>query len=167
VIVAARLACCVILALAAPPWVQQVAVPADLEIILASSPRSSPDGEGAEAVEILASGAVVFSTKETADGILPLEEAVLPPQAIAQIWAAIQEQRFFDLDDTYTDPEVSGGDQATLYVTANGVAHGVTTVNIGVDAFDAIVWAINDHLPDERQVIYNALHVEGYKRVAR
>ena len=166
-IAVARLPGLLLLLLAVPTWAQQSAVPADLEIVLASAPRGSADGEGAEAVEILSSGAVVFSAKETGDGPLPREEAVLSAAAMAQIWAAIEQQGFFELNDTYADPEVSGGDVAALHVTANGASHGVMTVNIGVDAFDAIVEAINEHLPDERQVIYNALYVEGYKRVAR
>jgi len=166
-IATARLACGLVLALAAPTWAQQSTVPADLEIVLASSPRGSVDGEGAEAVEISATGAVVFSARETAAGTLPMAESVLPADAVAAIWAVIERERFFELEDTYQDAEVSGGDLAALLVTANGVTHGVMTINIGVDAFDAVVEAINQHLPDDRQVIYNALHVEGYTRVER
>lgn len=162
--------CALLLMVPAPPAhapAAQSQVPSDLEIVLASSARPAVEGGDAELVQIVASGAVLFSAKAVEQGTLPEEQGTLPAEAIAAIWSTIEQQRFFELQEVYVDPDIADGDMAALEITANGTTHAVVTINIGVDAFDAIVEAINERLPEERQVIYNALHVEGYKRLAR
>ena len=85
------------------------------------------------------------------------EVLVFTAPQLDAVWAAVQSNGFFGLDSAYVDPDVADGSYAELTVTANGVTHTVTTHNIAVASFDAVVLAINAELPAGRRLIYNAI----------
>ena len=102
------------------------------------------------------------------DQELPATSVNLPREAIQRIYAAIQNERFFDLQPLYRDEHKVDGDQAEMTVTAAGKTYKVRTVNIRVGAFDRIAGAIDRELPAERRIQYNALRPEAnYRSIER
>jgi hypothetical protein len=146
--------------------VDPAAVPADFRLELTVAARPAGPGD-VESIALEADGRVRCSARLTPEGGLPAAELRIAPAEVAAIHAELSSRRFFELDPVYSDPEVADGDLASLVVTAGGRSHRVTTINVAVDDFDAIVLALLDRLPPERRIAYNALHVEGLKRVER
>jgi hypothetical protein len=142
------------------------AVPPDFAISLESAARmpgrTPPD---VQTVQISTNGQAVLSEVNRGSSSLPATTITLPRGAVGRIYKAVVDQRFFDLKDRYRDEDVTGGDRATMTVRAGGRTRTVDTVNIRVGAFDAIARAINDELPAERRIRYNALTVDSYKSV--
>jgi hypothetical protein len=150
----------------AEPPADPIAPPDDFQLELAVAPR--PGGpDSVETIALDAAGLVRCSARRTAEGELPAVELRIPPAAVAAIHAELVARRFFELAPVYSDPDVADGDLATLGVVAGGRSHRVTTVNVAVEAFDAVVLVLFDALPVERRIAYNALHAEGVKRVER
>ena len=147
---------------------QPVGVPQDFSIRLESSARvpgqTPPD---VQSVEIKSDGQTILSQVHRGDKNLPVLTITIPDVAVRRIFQAINDQRFFDLKETYTDDEIRGGDRAQITVTAGGKARTVNTVNIRVNAFDAIAKAVNAELPADRRIRYNALTEDSYKAVDR
>jgi hypothetical protein len=141
-------------------------MPADFRLTFVVSARPAGPGD-VESIELEASGRVRCSARLTAAGELPAAELRLPAEAVAAIHAEVAARRFFELSPVYSDPEVADGDLASLAVTAGGRTHRVTTINVALDDFDAIVLELLDRLPPERRIAHSALHVEGVKRVER
>jgi len=142
-------------------------VPADFQLILESAPlRPDPDFPP-ESLKLSANGRVEFSAKGTETGKLEPITIQIDPTAVQAIYTQIQQQRFFTLKSEYSDPNVVDGDYARLTITADGETHTVRTINIAVEAFDAIVQRVNRYMPPERNIYYNALHVKSYKTVPR
>ena len=143
-------------------------VPKDFKVRLTSAslgpPRDPPDIQW---VEIEASGAARLSEYRRGGKALPATTLKLASKAVAQIYQAIVQQKFFGLKPEYRDPNVRGGDQAIMRVTANGKMHTVRAANIRVNALDAIAGVINASLPADRAIRYNALHVKSYMTVDR
>jgi len=101
------------------------------------------------------------------NGRLPATTLKISSDAVARIYKAVLEQRFFELQPLYSDQTIKDGDQAEITVTANGQTHSVRTVNIRVYAFDRITIAVDRELPIERRIQYNALHEASYKGIER
>lgn len=141
--------------------------PNDFEIFIHSAPRLPASSSPGSALFLETNGRCMFYETSPADGekYVLKKEIILNPKAIEKIYTVIKKEKFFALKAEYRDPEIMDGDFAEMEVTANGKKHGVRTINIKVDAFDNIVLEINSHLPEGVDVIYNALHVDGYKRV--
>ena len=101
--------------------------------------------------------------------IWPDQEVSLSPDQLTALYAEITENRFFELEDVYGDKEVFGGDKAIIVVTAGGTTKEVITVNMKVIDFDDIVRKLNEYLPEDRKVYYNALspYARSYKEVQR
>lgn len=151
-----------------PVSAETVAVPADFKLRLTAAslgpPRKPPDIQW---VEIDASGEARLSEYRLRGKDLAAVTLKLPGKAVAQIYQAVSEQKFFDLKPEYRDPDVQGGDQAAITVTANGKTYRVRASNIRVNAFDAIARTVNAALPADRAIHYNALHVKSYTTVDR
>jgi hypothetical protein len=152
-----------------PALAQAVAVPNDFRVRLVSAPLGPPSPrDGPESVEINGAGLASYSLMRVRDEELPAATANLSRDAVARIYKAIQDERFFDLQPLYRDAEVSDGDQAEMTVTAGGRTFKVRTVNMRVGAFDRIANAIDRELPPERRVKYNALQPTiDYRSVER
>ena len=151
-----------------PAWAETATVPADFKLRLTSAslapPRDPPDIQW---VEIEASGAARLSEYRRGGKALPATTLKLTSKDVAQIYQAIVQQKFFELKPEYRDPNVQGGDQAIMRVTANGKTHTVRAANIRVNALDAIARTVNAALPADRAIRYNALHVNSYTAVDR
>jgi len=149
-------------------WAQPAAVPADFSIRIVSAslepPRTPPD---IESIEVKASGDATLSAMPGKNGRLPATTLKISSDAVARIYKAVLEQRFFELQPLYSDQTIKDGDQAEITVTANGQTHSVRTVNIRVYAFDRITIAVDRELPIERRIQYNALHEASYKGIER
>ncbi|MBN2029142.1 chitobiase/beta-hexosaminidase C-terminal domain-containing protein [bacterium] len=83
------------------------------------------------------------------DPIEPLEESAftLTGEALEQIWQSVQENDFFNLNNCYADTNIFDRTFAHLIVWANGSGHDVSTMNMAVPAFDAIMDTINSVIP--------------------
>lgn len=90
-------------------------------------------------------------------GEAPLEEAsfTLSPTDMATLWQSIQDQGFFSMDASFSEPEINGRTFARLLITANGVTHDVRTDNLAVQAFDAIMQVLNGLTPDGQDLEYD------------
>ncbi len=153
---------------ALPTLAQAPNVPADFRVRLVSSPLSPSPFDPPEWVEIAASGQTSYSAMSFRDQQLPAATANLPREAVSRIYKAVQDERFFDLQPLYRDDKVRDGDQAEMTVTAAGRTYKVRTVNLRVGAFDRVASAIDNELPPERRVRYNALRPEAnYRNIER
>ncbi len=152
----------------APALSQTVAVPNDFHVQLVSSsrgpPRTPPD---IESVDISSSGDTALSAMPGKNGWLPPTSLKLSAEALARIYRAILDQRFFELRPLYEDAGIRDGDQAKITVTAAGRTHTVRTINITVYAFDRVTIAVDRELPIERRIQYNALREPSYRAVER
>ena len=77
--------------------------------------------------------------------------------AVSRIYQAIESHRFSELDSEYRDSGIRDGDMAELTVRMNGTSKTVRAFNASVDDLNAIARAINDEIPDEFKISYNAL----------
>jgi hypothetical protein len=144
------------------------AAPPDFAISLESASRvPGRTPADAQTVRISANGQAMLSEVNRGGSSLPASTITLPQGAVGRIYKTVMDQRFFDLNDRYRDEQVMGGDRATMTVTAGGKTRTVDTVNIRVGAFDTIARAINNELPPERRIRYNALTVDRYKSIDR
>jgi hypothetical protein len=147
---------------------QLTAVPADFSIRIVSSAlgttETPPDIEW---VEIKASGDALFSAMPSQRGWLPAGSVKIRPDAVARIYKAVLDQRFFELQSLYSNPSIDDGDEADTTVTAGGRTYSVRTVNITVFAFDRVTLAVDRELPIERRIQYNALREPSYNKVER
>ena len=141
--------------------------PNDFSVELVSGVLQPGYPIGPERVTINASGSVNYSEMERADRMLAAENSEISREAVAAIYASITENDFFGLKERYESPAILDGDYAELTITANGNTHSVRTVNIKVKDFDDIVTIINRQLPEDRWIIYNALHIDEYDEVER
>lgn len=154
-------------------WAQDI--PDDFEVVFTSSPALVSEDIDIETLTINSAGEVVLSPKVYYAGQIPnytreeLPEMTLQlnPEALSAIFAAINENDFFTLKESYNDPGIMDGDWAELTITAGGVTHRVRTRNIKVNAFDRITVTINDTLPVERRLKYNAINGADYEEVER
>lgn len=154
---------------------QPANVPEDFEVVFTSSPALVSQDIDIETLTINSAGEVVLSPKVWFAGQIPdytREEfpemtLQLNPEALAGILKAINENDFFSLDEIYNNPNIIDGDWAELTITAGGQTHTVRTRNIGVNAFDRITVTINDQLPEERRLLYNAINGAGYEEIER
>ena len=154
---------------------QPANVPEDFEVVFTSSPALVGEDIDIESLKITAGGTVVLSPKVWYAGQIPdytreeLPELSLElaPEALSAIFNAITENDFFTLNENYNDPNIMDGDWAELTITAGGQTHTVRTRNINVDAFDRITVTINDQLPEERRLLYNAINGADYEEVER
>ena len=158
---------CFFLACAAPGVAEGQPVPENLLIELRSGPNMPRGDMGPETTTIHGDGGVDLSARDSFEGPLPASRREIGADALGRITAAIEENDFFALKPEYEDPDIDDGDYAVLRITMGERSHAVTTVNIRVNAFDRIVTAINREMPEDRWVIYNALHIDEYKEVER
>ncbi|MFO7677260.1 MAG: Ig-like domain-containing protein [Thermoplasmatota archaeon] len=87
-----------------------------------------------------------------------INEFTISANEMDDIWNEITENDFFNLDDLYESPiSVAGGDYASLIITGNGQTHRVKTENSVVPKFDRIVMKINSIVPNDSNLVYNAL----------
>lgn len=144
--------------------------PSDFRMTVISEPIHMADNIDQLRLDINAQGAVDLHVFRDGSGkIWPDQTVSLSDANMATLFAAITENEFFGLDDVYGDQEVFGGDKAIIVITANGRTKEVITVNIKVTDFDDIIRTLNELLPADRKVYYNALspYASDYKEVKR
>lgn len=141
--------------------------PADFKLFLQSDAMMRHPDFPPESLTLSADGKVQFSSKGTQNGKLEPISIQIDANAVREIFKQVQTQDFFSLKKEYVDPDVLDGDYAVMTITANNQKHTVRTVNIAVEAFDAIVNRVNRFMPPERNIYYNALYDTSYKRVKR
>jgi len=131
-------------------------IPEDL-LITALAGGTSPLSE-VSFVQISADGKL-FYMKYLPDAIdqdpTDVDSTYLSETTLDQIWQAIQTNQFFSLDEHYADTSIAERTFTKLTIQANGQTHRVTTYNIAVPQFDAIMQAINDLLPESQQLFYD------------
>jgi hypothetical protein len=81
----------------------------------------------------------------------------LDRSALDAVYQAVSDADFFNQPALITDPLISGGDQVTINVTANGQSHSVTLSNSPHAQLDAIAATLNGFLPETHAIYYNAL----------
>ena len=148
----------------------QAKVPGDFELTVVSAGRGVNSSERIT-VTLDASGACQYWEDNNVAGE-PEEKRNLArfkidKQAVARIYATVQNERFFDLKSEYRDEEIYDGDLVLLKISAGKRSGRVMAVNIAVDAVDNIVRQINRELPDQYLIEYNALRGFSLKRVER
>lgn len=142
-------------------------VPTDFTIKLQSAPLHQVNPLQQESIVIRADGVAVLSARRGDDGELPERQISLSAVDVEAIFDAVERVGFFTLEGQYKDPDIIDGDYALIEVTANGKTHTVRTENIRVVDFDILALTVNARVPFERQVIYNALLDNDYKKVER
>ncbi len=90
-------------------------------------------------------------------GLQPLDvrEFTLTETQVNQIWEAIQDNDFFNLDVVSINGEIQDRTFAWLLVIADGNTHQVYTRNISYEPFDTIVNTINEVTPDTLNLVYD------------
>ena len=110
------------------------------------------------AIRIDAEGHSVYSqfiSNAVALQPLDVQEFTLTETQVNQIWEAIQDNDFFNLDTETINEEIQDRTFAWLLVTADGNTHQVYTRNIPYEPFDTIVNTINEATPDTLDLIYD------------
>lgn len=146
---------------------QDPMVPEDFEVVLTSGPALQDSPLDIESITINADGTAILSARQGNGEPIPQTTIELSEDSLEGIYQAVQDRRFFELDEVYSDPAILDGDYAILRITANGTTHEVRTENIRVFDFDLVAMAVNARVPFERGVIYNALREADYKEVER
>lgn len=138
----------------------QAQVPDDFRLVLSSRPTHLYDPLDEQGVVITAEGEVyVKPFRIGGEGGQYHEElrTTLSDEQMSDIYAAVLASNFFALDEEYENRRVSGGDQATLAIRAEGQEHAVTTINIPQADVDSIAGTVNRQLPEGHKIYYNAL----------
>lgn len=131
-------------------------VPADLEVI-GTAGGHGPDGEYAT-VHITADGQATYLRFESSHLMSPAAESntfVLTPPEMEELWQAVQNGDFFNLEAEYAAEGIVDRTYAELIIKANRTVHKVTTQNIAVEGFDDIISKINALTPDDDDLIYD------------
>lgn len=114
-----------------------------------------------ESVTISANGSGEYlSGSNIADdnSIKKQETFTLTRSAISRIHQAIEKHQFNALKAEYRrNRKVHDGDLAEITVRQNGKSKTVRTYNKAIDDFDAIARLINNELPEEFRIMYNAI----------
>lgn len=146
------------------------APPSDFSMTVISEPLHLAEPEERLRVDLDARGRVkLHAFRDGAGTVYPKRDLQISVAAVDAVYAEITSSQFFDLEQVYGDERVAGGDKAYLIVSANGRQKEVITVNIKVTDFDNIVRKLNEYLPNDRKVFYNAIskYVDGYREVQR
>jgi hypothetical protein len=125
--------------------------------IIATSGGSAPFQENVS-LRIAVSGQSTFTRYvPSAVGEPPIEENsfILTGVELEQIWQAIQDNDFFNINGEHSNPDIEDRTFAHLIVRANGNTHEVTTQNIAVPAFDNIMAVINGVTPPGNELKYD------------
>jgi len=77
--------------------------------------------------------------------------------ALDAIYAAVMQNDFFGLNESYRDDEVLDGSFAELTIAAGQKTRRVRTQNIAIDRFDNVVRAINAATQEDNDIIYNEI----------
>ena len=139
---------------AAPAWAQNV--PADLEVI-GTAGGLSPTASYAT-VSIASDGQGTYNRFQSSALTSPVLESStfsLTAAEVEQLWQAIQDGDFFNLEAEYAAGDIIDRTFARLIITANGSVHAVTTQNIAVAGFDDITSTINDLTPGDADLVYD------------
>ena len=94
--------------------------------------------------------------RETAD-FTDIDQFSLSESELNQLWNAIIENNFFNLNAEHYNGAVTGGSFANVTITAEGEKYSVQTENIDVDQFDDIIMELNTLTPGDNDLKYNAL----------
>lgn len=132
------------------------AAPPDFEV-LATAGSLVPDEEN-RTVRISSDGTGIYERYiPSAVGEPPLEEQSFSLDAaeLDELWQAVQDNDFFNLNPEYSNPEIGDRTYARLVIRANGTTHEVTTQNIAVPPFDDIVAEIQALTPPGVELIYD------------
>jgi hypothetical protein len=86
---------------------------------------------------------------------LNVQEFNLTENQLNQIWEAIQDNDFFNLDMVSINEDIEGRTFAWLLVIADGDTHQVYTRNIPYEPFDTIINTINEVTPNTLDLIYD------------
>lgn len=131
-------------------------VPSDLEVIGTAGGLAPHDPYAVVRIDAGGIGtyAQYASTDVDAD---PAESSsfTATPAEVEQLWQAIQENDFFNLDASYAAEGILDRTFAELIVTANGSTHRVTTRNVAVEGFDGIVAAVNELTPGDDDLVFD------------
>ncbi len=79
----------------------------------------------------------------------------LSPDELHQLWEAVASNGFFSLDAVYVQAAIRDRTVAHLTITADGSTHMVTTRNVAVAAFDAVIDAVNAVTPEDANLVYD------------
>jgi len=133
----------------------QTTVPPDLQLI--GSAGGVEPWEQRHLLQIDADGKGTYTRYIPASVQPPLEEHTftLTQAEVGQIWQAIQDNRFFNLDSVYTNPAVTGGSSALISIRANGVTRVVYARNRIVVSLDSIIAVINRVTPGGSDLLYS------------
>jgi len=148
----------------------QAAPPGDFTMTVVSEPVHLPEEIEKLRVDVKANGEVILHAhRDGAEVEHPRRTLRLNSAAMDAIYAEIEANEFFGLEEFYGDRRVEGGDRASILITANGQRKEVITVNIKVTDFDDIVRKLNEYLPEGRKIYYNALskYADDYLEVKR
>ncbi len=144
--------------------------PRDFEMVIISEPVHLPEEIEQMRVDISANGEVTLHAYRNGAGEEFARQTMrLNNDALNAINDAIEENQFFGLDEFYGDKRIAGGDRASIFIRSNGREKEVVTLNIKVTDFDNIVRTLNEYLPMDRKIYYNAIsrHADDYREVSR
>jgi len=137
----------------------RIMVPNDFQITLASAGLGIHRAER-DSVTISTNGKSRFWSGSNIAGdnrIKKEKKFRVSKDAVRRIYSAVKTHQFFKLDSEYRDASIHDGDLAELTVKRSKSSKMVRTVNIPVNNFDEIARAINQEMPKEFRIHYNAL----------
>jgi hypothetical protein len=131
-------------------------VPADFELVATAGSLAPEDSN--VVIRITADGHGVYEVFRAGDPFAgPLDSLAftLTEPELYYLWSRIDADGFFTLSDTYSNDAILDRSFAQLLVRANGTSAVVTTRNISVPAFDAIVDVLNEVTPGSLDLRYD------------
>ena len=152
---AIRILFCLLFA-AAPPLALAQDIPDDLKVV-ATSGGLAP-GAGHTVIRIGADGQGTYLRFDSSDieaSAARSSSFALSNAELEQLWQAIEANDFFNLQPEHANEEILDRTFAKLTIIADGNEHTVSTRNIAVDGFDAIMATINDLTPGDDDLNYD------------
>ena len=127
-------------------------IPEDLEIVYGWGATHAERGRSI--YSILADGTVAYerTSGRRGSGNRRVEHFLLTKNELQRLIHAIEDQKFFGLEEQYTNPRIRDGSSAYLTVRINGKQHSVTKINMKVKAFDRITDLIDTIMKDKKPI---------------
>lgn len=136
-------------------------VPDDFSITFGSGPLHAEWG-GAYSVTVNARGEVTAERdrpgRKRPGDKGEIERYTIPAEKVKSLYATVLACRFFDLKESYWNPNVRDGDRSFISATARGKTHRVMVYFWKVDRFDTIAGVLEKGTlrPAEKQVLQGA-----------
>ena len=134
----------------------RAAAPSDFDLVANTAGRFS--GSRSVSLHIDATGLssyAVYLPDSVTAGPLDSLTFVLSGTQLGQLWQAITTNGFYSLASAYGDTTGLDGSVATLTIRGNGTTATVTTRNLAVAGFDAIVTEIDALTPGGRDLVHD------------